>query len=127
MTSVEPRTSILLLNPNGRRCCPVLDDGFRNPAFHFAVVHRGLVISSVLGCPLVSLTWAGNFAGPFLFLKAATHIAADIQAQVLHGSVVTELVHSTLHAKLYSLTNRPILTVDEVPKVDGIRGVEIRF
>src|SRR5215211_6732172 len=58
---------------------------------------------------------------------ALREIAPDVEAQVFHGRVPPELEPPRRHPVLNSLAYRPVLAVDEIPEVDGVRRVEVRF
>ena len=54
-------------------------------------------------------------------------VAPDVQACILHRRIVAVIEGPRMHAGLHALADRPILPVDEIPKIDDVAGVEIRF
>ena len=56
--------------------------------------------------------------------EALPDVAADVEAHVLHRRVPAEPEAPRRHAALHALADRPVLAVDEVPEVDGVRRVE---
>src|SRR5262245_34644209 len=58
--------------------------------------------------------------------KPRTDILPDTLAPALYRRVESRLKHSGTHALLHSLTDRPVLPIDQVPEPHRIRRVEIR-
>ncbi len=59
--------------------------------------------------------------------QALSDVAADVEAHVLHRRVPPELEAARRHPGLDALADRPVLAVDEVPELDGVRRVEGRL
>src|SRR5215210_1940760 len=69
----------------------------------------------------------GRSESPGLFAgQPVMHVAANVQARALHGSVVPLLEYPGPHAPLHTFANGPILPVDPVPEGDGVAGIEPR-
>ena len=56
--------------------------------------------------------------------EALPDVATDVEAHVLHRRVPAELEAARRHPALDALADGPVLAVDEVPEVDGVRGIE---
>src|SRR5882724_6350607 len=51
-------------------------------------------------------------------------IATDVHREIFHGRVVSEFVHARSESSLQAFADRPVLTIDEVPEIDGIRRIK---
>src|SRR6185503_18958856 len=54
-------------------------------------------------------------------------VAADVEACALHGRIVTMLEDPRPHARLHALADPPVLSVDQVPELYGIRRIKPRL
>ena len=49
------------------------------------------------------------------------HVAANIEAEILHRRVIAMVMHAAAHALLHRLADRPVLAVHHVPEIHRIR------